>query len=64
MHVRVRPLLTGPCWSSRADKERKYAELVNGDRCRLVVVAVEIGGRCSDEVVTLLDHLASHLRVL
>ena len=44
---------------ARADKERKYAELVNGDRCRLVVVGVETGGRWSDEAVTFLDHLAS-----
>ena len=44
---------------ARADKERKYAELVNGDRCRLVVIGVETGGRWSDEVVTFLDHLAS-----
>ena len=44
---------------ARADKERKYAELINGDRCRLVVVGVETGGRWSDEPVTLLDHLAS-----
>ena len=44
---------------ARADKERKYAELVNRDRCRLVVVGVETGGRWSDEAVTFLDHLAS-----
>ena len=44
---------------ARADKERKYAELVNGDRCRLVVVGVETGGRWSDEAVTFFDHLAS-----
>ena len=30
---------------ARADKERKHAELVNGDRCRLVVVGVETGSR-------------------
>ena len=44
---------------ARVDKERKYAELVNEDRCRLVVVGVETGGRWSDEAVTFLDHLAS-----
>ena len=45
--------------NARADKERKYAELVNGDRCRLVVVGVETGGRWTDEAVTFIDHLAS-----
>ena len=44
---------------ARADKERKCSELVNGDRCGLVVVGVEIGGRLSDEAETFLDHLAS-----
>ena len=44
--------------TARADKERKYAELIEGDRCRLVVVGVETGGRWS-EAVTFLDHLAS-----
>ena len=46
---------------ARVDKERKYTELVNGDRCRLVVVVVgvETGGRWSDEAVTFLNHLAS-----
>ena len=44
---------------ARADKERKYAELVESDRCRLVVVGVETGGRWSEEAVTFIDHLAS-----
>ena len=37
---------------ARADKEAKYAELLNAGRCRLVVVAIETGGRWSGEVVT------------
>ena len=32
-----------------ADKERKYSELLHGDKCRLVVVALETGGRWSLE---------------
>ena len=34
---------------ARADKERNYAELVQARRCRLVAVAIETGGRWSDE---------------
>ena len=44
---------------ARTDKEREYAERVNWDRCRLVVVGVETGGRLSDEAVAFIDHLAS-----
>ena len=33
------------CQNARADKAQKYAELLVGDRCRLVVVALETGGR-------------------
>ena len=33
--------------AARADKERKFFELLHGDRCKLVVVALEIGGRWS-----------------
>ena len=40
------------CTRARADKEAKYTELVDGDRCRLVVVALETGGRWSEEAVT------------
>ena len=35
---------------ARVDKENKYPELLNG-RCRLVVVALETGGRWSNEAV-------------
>ena len=31
------------CERARADKETKYAELLESDRCRLVVVALETG---------------------
>ena len=34
-------------YRARRDKERKYQELVAGNRCRLVVVALETGGRWS-----------------
>ena len=34
---------------ARRDKENKYAELLQGDRCRLVVVGMETGGRWSTE---------------
>ena len=39
------------CRRARADKERKYTELHQGDRCRLVVVALKTGGRWSPESV-------------
>ena len=42
---------------ARADNERKHAELVHGDRSRLVVVGVGTGGRW--RMKQLLDHLAS-----
>ena len=41
---------------ARADKERRYPELMTG-RCRLIVVATETGGRWSDETVALLWQL-------
>jgi hypothetical protein len=39
------------CWllEARRRKERKYHELLNSRRCRLVVVALEVGGRWSQE---------------
>ena len=42
---------------ARVDKENKYPELLNG-RCRLVVVAVETGGRWSSEAVDFIWQLA------
>ena len=43
---------------ARADKERKYTELVHNDRCQLVVVALETGGRWSDEATKFFCELA------
>ena len=43
---------------ARADKETTYPELVESGRCRLVVVAIETGGRWSDEAVHLFRMLA------
>ena len=47
------------CERARADKETKYAELLEGDRCRLVVVALETGGRWSSEAIQFVESLAS-----
>ena len=44
---------------ARRDKETKYAELVDGARCHLVVVAIETGGRWSDESMNFISDLAS-----
>ena len=44
---------------ARRDKELKCHELVECARCLLVVVAIETGGRWSQEAVTFLDSLAS-----
>ena len=46
------------CMVAKADKERKYSELLHGDRCRLVVVALETGGRWSLEPVDFIERLA------
>ena len=43
---------------TRRDKEATYPELVASNRCRLVVVALETGGRWSDEAVDLFRMLA------
>ena len=40
------------------DKEVRYPELLTSRRCRLVVVAIETGGRWSDEVADFLWQLA------
>ena len=44
---------------ARVDKERKYVELLDAKRCRLVVIAVETGGRWSNEALASVDSLAS-----
>ena len=43
---------------ARRDKELKYHELVAGNRCALVVVPVETGGRWSSEAVDFVSSLA------
>ena len=46
------------CTNARADKEQKYSELLAGDRCRLIVVALETGGRWSPEALEFVEGLA------
>ena len=43
---------------ARRDKENAYPELVTSRRCRLVVVAIETGGRWSDAAADFLWQLA------
>ena len=43
---------------ARQDKERTYPELIGTGRCMLVVVAIETGGRWSDESVGFIRQLA------
>ena len=45
------------CINARTDKELKYAELLAGDRCRLIVVALETGGRWSPEALEFIEGL-------
>ena len=44
--------------AARRVKEEKYRELLVGDRCRLVVVGIETGGRWNPEAVEFVDMLA------
>ena len=44
--------------AARRDKETKYSELVDGQRCHLVVVAIETGGRWSSEAYNFVEYLA------
>ena len=37
--------------AARGRKETKYAEILRSRRCRLVVVALKVGGRWSDEAL-------------
>ena len=46
------------CQNARADNAQKYAQLLVGDRCRLVVVALETGGRWSTEALEFVECLA------
>ena len=43
---------------ARRDKETTYPELVTSNWCRLVVVALETGGRWSEEAADILRQLA------
>ena len=43
---------------ARRNKEDTYPELAGGGRCRLVVLAIETGGRCSAETTEFLRQLA------
>ena len=43
---------------ARRRKNATYPELVNGRRCRLIVLAAEVGGRWSEEAATFLRLLA------
>ena len=43
---------------ARRRKERKYPELLEARRCKLVVAAMEVGGRWSEEAWTFLELLA------
>ena len=45
--------------SARGDKERKYPELASGTRCRLVVLAIEVGGRFSDDTIYFIRQLVA-----
>ena len=47
------------CTRAREDKERKYSELLRADRCRLVVVALETGGRWNEESLQFVESLAA-----
>ena len=49
----------GVCSRARADKEVRYTEPVEGDRCGLVVVALETGNRWSEEAVAFINDLAA-----
>ena len=44
--------------AARADKERKYSELLASRRCKLVVVAFSTGGRWSSEALKFVQALA------
>ena len=46
------------CSRAREEKERRYSELLRGDRCRLVVVALGTG-RLSEEALQFVESLAA-----
>ena len=43
---------------ARRSKERTYPDLLNNQRCRLVVLAIEVGGRWSEEAAAFITNLA------
>ena len=43
---------------ARVDKETMYTEILTSGRCHLVVVAIETGGRWSNEAADLVWQLA------
>ena len=43
---------------ARRDKEARYSELVAAERCRLVVVTLETGGRWSAEALSFIEEMA------
>ena len=45
--------------AARQKKEAKYRELLEGHRCGLIVVGVEMGGRFGQEAVDFVDSLAA-----
>ena len=44
--------------AARQDKERKYPEFFESHRCVLVVLALELGGRWSNEAYAFIEELA------
>ena len=44
--------------SARSDKESKYPEFLESRRCALIVLALEVGGRFSDEAYGFIEELA------
>ena len=45
---------------ARQDKETTYPELLRANRCKLIVVGMEVGGRWSAEAYDFLEQLAWH----
>ena len=57
---RIHPIRTVAILTvARNDKERKYHELLASDRCHLIVLAMETGGRWSGESVEFITNLAN-----
>ena len=46
--------------AAETDKGRRYPALVHSTRCRLVVLAGEVGGRWSETTVRFIEALAKH----